>query len=121
MANRTGQRVSPDQLYLVPGLLVVYRLVHYLPQRVAIKEGLGELVQHASLAAAALYSVFSVALLVAAPEIAFFFWIWILWFAVMITAVITYEAGRYLSRSRMRVERPVTAEPSLRMGRWTVG
>jgi hypothetical protein len=78
-------------------------------------------VQQASIAAAALYSVFSVVLLVAAPEIAFFLWIWFLWFAVMITAVITYEAGRYLSRSRMRVEHPVTADPSLRMGRWTVG
>ncbi len=78
-------------------------------------------VQQASIAAAALYSVFSVALLVAAPEIASFLWIWLLWFAVMITAVITHEAGRYLSRSRMRVEHPVTAEPSLRMRRWTVG
>ncbi|RLE12622.1 MAG: hypothetical protein DRJ28_08770, partial [Actinobacteria bacterium] len=83
--------------------------------------GNGNFVQRFSIAAAVLYSVFTVGLLVASPEIAFYLWIWLLWFAVMITAVITYEVGRIVSRSTISAGHPCTAAPPPRPGRWPVG
>lgn len=83
--------------------------------------GTHSFVQPFAIGAMAIYSVFSVAIMIAAPEIARFALIWVLWAAVTVAAAITYEVGRHVRSTSVRAQRATSQESSLRMRRWTVG
>lgn len=87
----------------------------------AVLRRTGEFVQRCALGAAAIYALFSVAIMLAEPGIILSPVVWVLWAVVTAVAALTYEAGNRLSRRPPKALQPISRDTSLQTHRWTVG
>jgi len=81
----------------------------------------GDFVRHFALGTAAIYALFSVAIMLAEPELVLVPAVWVLWAVVTAAAALTYELGRYVHRRPRTARQPGSRDPSLQTHRWTVG